>query len=296
MADQYGLFWNSNNNDRLYSADSFSELFQKFFTTGVFQNDLQVTATSGMDIQAGTGYACINGKVRFFDTVDTLTVPPASGTYPRIDTVVIERNDTNREITIKLVTGEYSGTEPTATAPVRSGAIYQIVLAEIYVGVGVTEITAGDITDKRPDSSVCGWVISTVQELDISQILAQNDAQFQAWFESMKDQLSTDAAGHLQNEIDTLNANVTALYPTETDITLSAAGWSNDTYTINDVSIDPDKTIFLTYPATLTDAQFEAYVSAQIRPYGAVTSGSMTLKAVGGAPAIDLPLVLIVRE
>ena len=292
MANQYGLFWNSDNSDRLYDADSFSEWLQKFFTTGVFNGDLQVLSTGGMNVTVQTGYANINGKVRFFDTADILTVSPASGTYPRIDTVVIERNDTNRDITIKYVAGEYSGTTPTATAPVRTANIYQIVLAQIYVDVGVTELTQAAITDTRSDIDLCGWVVGTVDEVDVSQMTAQAQADFNAWYQRMKDQLSEDAAGHLQNEIDEINAQIVT---TEIQITLAASSWSSDLYTLTNSHISADAEITLTYPPTLTDAQYEAYQGAGIRPYGAVSAGSMVLKAVNGAPSIDLPLIMIVK-
>jgi hypothetical protein len=111
------------------------------------------------------------------------------------------------------VTGTYSGRNPTPTAPARSGAIYELVLAEIYVGAGATEILQKDITDKRADKTVCGIVTGTVEEVDFSQFASQfnsyynefksgKQADFGAWFQEMKDQLSTDAAGHLQLEID----------------------------------------------------------------------------------------------
>lgn len=82
---------------------------------------------------------------------------------------------------------------------------------------------------------------------------------------------------------------------TEIEITLESANWSSNLYTITDSHISPDAEITLTYPPTLTDAQFSAYQDACIRPYGSVSSGSMQLKAVGGSPSIDLPLILIVK-
>lgn len=82
----------------------------------------------------------------------------------------------------------------------------------------------------------------------------------------------------------------------EIAVTLEAASWSNDLYTVTDSHISTDAEITLAYPPTLTDAQYEAYQDANIRPYGAVTSGSMTLKAVGGAPSEDLPMTLIVKR
>lgn len=290
MANQYGLFWNSQNNDRLYDADSFSELFQKFFTNGVFNGDLEVLSTGGMDVTVQTGYTCINGKVRFFDTADQITVSPASGSYPRIDSIVIERNDTDRIISIKYVVGDYSGNTPTATEPVRSGGIYQIVLAHIYVGVGVVELTQANITDTRADTSLCGWVVGTVDEVDVSQMTAQVQADFLAWYDSMKDQLSQDAAGHLQLEIDDINDS---LDWQTLDVTLASASWSSDQYTVTNTALALSKVKFLSVPTSITDAQREAISSANIVPI-AEAEGSITLKAIEGSPSIDVPIQIII--
>lgn len=307
MANAYGLFWNSISSDRVYDADSFAEWLNKFFTTGVFNGELQVLSSGGMVVEVQTGYANINGKVRFFDTPDSITLDPAGGTYPRIDTIVVERNDTNREITIEYVKGTYSGNTPTPTAPVRSAGVYQIVLAQIYVGAGVTEVTQANITDTRANNNLCGWVVGTVDRVDVEQMTAQVQDEIETWFDGMKNQLSEDAAIHLQEQIGDLTQLTTTDQTdlvsainevnsiTETTITLAAASWVSDIYTISDASIDPAKEIVLTYDTTLTDAEFEAYQDANIRPWGAVSVGSMQLKAVGGAPSIDLDMILIVR-
>lgn len=294
MANQYGLFWNSVSSDRLYDADSFSEWLKKFFTTGVFNGDLQVLAASGMDVTVQTGYANIEGKVRFFDTATTFTLAPASGTYPRIDTIVVERNDTDREITVKYVQGTYSGNTPTPTAPVRAAGVYQIVLAQIYVAVGATEIVQGNITDTRADNTLCGWVVGTVDRVDVEQMTDQVQDEMETWFEGMKDQLSEDAAINLQNQINTINSEIAI---TEVPVTLLASGWDtdDDTYDITDTAIDPDKEIILTYDPAMLDNPYEALQDAGIRPYGAITSGAMTVKAVGGAPDVDLDIILLIR-
>lgn len=290
MANQFGLFWNSENHDRLYDADSFEEWLKKFFTTGVFNGDLMVESAGSMVVTVGTGYANVNGKVRFFDTVDNVTLNPANGTYPRIDTIVVERNDTDREITLKYVQGDYSGATPTATAPVRTANIYQIVLAQIYVGVGVTEITQANITDTRADTSLCGWVVGTVDEVDVSQMTAQVQADFMAWYESMKDQLSEDAAGHLQLEIDDINDS---LDWQTLDVTLASASWSSNQYTVSNSALSLNKVKFLSVPMSITDAQREAISSANIVPI-AEAEGSITLKAIDDAPSIDVPIQIII--
>ena len=290
MADQYGLVWNSENHDRLYNADSFDEWLRKFFTTGVFNGEMQVEPAGSMVVTVNTGYANLNGKVRFFDTATNFTLNPAGGTYPRIDTIVVERNDTDREITLKYVQGNYSGDTPRATAPVRTANIYQIVLAQIYVGVGATEITQANITDTRANSALCGWVVGTVDEVDVSQMTAQVQADFMAWYESMKDQLSEDAAGHLQLEIDDINDS---LDWQTLDVTLASASWSSNQYTVTNTALALNKVKFLSVPTSITDVQREAISSANIVPI-AEAEGSITLKALESAPIIDVPIQIII--
>ena len=215
MANEHGLFWNSQNGDRVYDANDFSEWLKKFYTTGVFNGDLAVTASGGMTVSVSSGYVNIEGKVKLFSTPTTLTIATAGGTYERIDTVVAECNYSDREITVKVVTGAYSAS-PKATAPVRTAAAYQLVLAEIDVPAGATEITQKNITDMRTDSSVCGLVTGTVSQIDFSTA----KAQFDSWFEDVKGTLDSDAAGNLKNQIDaanekidTLNNGLAQLYP-----------------------------------------------------------------------------------
>lgn len=227
----FGLFWNSENGDRTYDANSFEQWLKKFFTSGVFNGDLQVTALGGMTLQIGAGYANAEGKVMFWNENFNITLEAANSTLPRIDTIVITRDNVNRQIRCEKVTGAYSANVPQPTAPVRNDEIYQLVIAQIYVNAGVTSIIQANITDTRSNPNLCGWVTGTVEEVDFSQFAAQfqsyfenfedtNQADFEEWFEHMKDQLDTDAAGHLQGEIDTINNNIEAI---EGDIDLVEA-------------------------------------------------------------------------
>lgn len=326
MADQYGLFWNSVNSDRLYDADSFSEWLRKFFTTGVFAGELQVTSAGGMDVSVSSGYANINGKVRFFDSATKLTLATAGATYPRIDTIVVERNDTDRQITIKAITGTYSN-NPTAPAPVRANNVYQIVLAQIYVAAGATAITQANITDTQSNNSICGIVTGTVKEMDYSQFAAQfnsyydsfkqsNKADFDTWFAGMKDQLTTDAAGKLQTEIDAINEAVSAnasgiaankeaiasntakLATTTKNITLSASSWisygGNIWYTVNDSLITATSNQEIIPATTITADQLKALQKANLVCDKQV-AGRFDLRVFGTKPTIDIPITVIFR-
>lgn len=201
------LFYNSQNGDRVYDADSFEHLLKKFFTSGVFTGACQVTAAgTGMTCSVGAGYANCDGKIRIFDSATALSFDTAHATYDRIDTVVVERNDTDREITLKVVKGIQSAT-PVATAPVRSGGVFQLVLAEVYIAAGETAVSQAIITDKRPDTTVCGYVVTAVQTPDFGELYDQFTEAFMLWFDAIRGQLDEDAAGHLQNEIDDIAAN-----------------------------------------------------------------------------------------
>lgn len=223
-AKEYGYFFNSNNNDRTYNAESFETWLKPFFVSGVFAGCLQVKAqtTPDMTVEVLSGYANLDGKPAYWPDDNTLTLEAASGVYDRIDTIVLRRDNTNRRISIEVVKGTASA-NPQPTAPARTSDLFELVLAEILVGTGVTEITQSVITDKRPDTDVCGYVVATVETPDFSELYAQFTAQaeeymdtesdlFADWFALIRGQLDEDAAGHLQNELDDLADSVAPAY------------------------------------------------------------------------------------
>lgn len=174
--DDKGLFWNSEGSDRLYDANSLGKWLSRFFTTGVLPGDFEVTPGTGMTVNMAPGYVNIDnpdsanpgGKVRLFESTTNLALEMASSINPRIDTVVLERNDTDREITVKVVRGTPAEI-PVPVEPVRTSSVYQLILAEIYVDVGVTSIDPEKITMKRADAAKCGIVTGTVSN---NQIMA----------------------------------------------------------------------------------------------------------------------------
>lgn len=176
------MFYNSNEGDRVYDADDMTDWLKPFFLTGVFNGQLQVTANNDMTVTIAPGYVNIGGKTRHFVRNTTLDLETASATLDRIDAVVVRRDDTNRDIYLTIVKGGNSGS-PTPPPLVRDGAVYDLRLAEIYVAAGAVRISQAEITDTRMNAAVCGWVASTVTELDFSQITAQFDeffSQYQA--------------------------------------------------------------------------------------------------------------------
>lgn len=176
LGDSKGYFWNSEGEDRIYDASSFGKWLSTFFTTGVKAGDLNVRAQgNNMNVVMSTGYSYIDnplsstggGKSIKFEEEQVFTLALADNTRPRIDTIVIERNDNNREFTAKLVTGT-PALVPTATPPVRTTSIYQLVIAEIYVTASATSISDNNITRKVGDSEVCGLITGTISNNSIT--------------------------------------------------------------------------------------------------------------------------------
>lgn len=241
-------FFNDINDDRIYYAEDFANHLKKYFTNGIFNNELQVIANNDMTITIKAGDANIEGY-RYSNTGDLIkTIDTADGTLKRIDTVVLRLDLTNRLISAQIIKGTFSD-NPTAPALVRSSTIYDLKLADIFVGAGITSITQSAITDTRFLESVCGVVASTVETLDTEAIydqlytkyneyIAQTEASFQVWFNKIKNQLDTDAAGQLTSQIMELVKN-----DLKNDVlTLTLENWKLNTSTnlyeydiINDV-------------------------------------------------------------
>lgn len=282
--DEYGLFWNSQNGDREYNGDSLEIWLKKFFFSGVFNGDLAVTATTGMGISVGSGYANLQGKVKFFGAPTTFILAAADPDNDRIDIVVVERDDGNRNITLKVVQGTPSAT-PTPVAPVRSNGVYQLVLAQILVGSAVSSISQLDITDTRSNSALCGWVASTVSEIDFDSMMAQ----YTAWFDEFTSHFDTDVALELQQEIDEINSAMGTFVQTRT---LSASGWSNGVYNLASVYPNNEYDIQVT-PCTLTtSAQLKAWSLA--RPIGSASANTIT--ALGTVPTIDITVMVVATK
>ena len=154
------------NYDRTYSSADYCDNLATVIKNGVrysSDNDLVVTPGNAMAITVGIGRAWINGHYLFNDTAYTsLTIATApTGGQSRIDRVVA-RLDTSlatRAISLEIIQGT-AAQNPIAPALVRTGAIYDICLAEITVPAGATAITADMIKDTRSDGTICGWASS----------------------------------------------------------------------------------------------------------------------------------------
>ena len=163
MTLNYGLFDVSDpqNPDRVYSAALLSRILSKHIRDGIVHGDggeLAVSASDppAMSVQVGTGTAMIRGRFCENDAALTLSVPAAHATYPRIDRVVVRLNASpGRTIDIVVKPGT-AAPEPAAPALTRTAEIWELSLAQIWVGAGASSILSATIADERGSASLCG--------------------------------------------------------------------------------------------------------------------------------------------
>lgn len=188
--------------DRVYDASDFAKLFSLFMTNGVFVNpadQLKVVAKSGLTVTVKAGRAFIDGYWYELTEDTTITMSSNTSAYP-INSVVTCKLDKGKR-TIKIDKRD----AVVSTNPVNTDTVHELVLAVIAIGVGVSTITNANITDTRANNNYCGFVTGAVKQIETTDLFNQFEDAFGAWFKKMKDQLSKDAAGNLQNQIDSMS-------------------------------------------------------------------------------------------
>ena len=147
-------------------------------TSGVFSSaaDFPVTAAGGLKVTVGAGRGWVHPS-RFTGysitkrEADTLTMPLADPSLPRIDRIVMRYDAGARAASLQVLQGTASRT-PTAPAISRTELIYDLCLAEITRPAGSTSITTGQITDTRLDEALCGLVRDGVTGIPTDELLA----------------------------------------------------------------------------------------------------------------------------
>ena len=223
--------------DRGYTDDFLAEWVASFIENGVYNTELGVIAAGDMNITVQPGRAWINGRIYILTEALTIPVEVSDGKLNRYTSIVLRADANARKITVQAVDGTYSA-QPTAPNITRNSEIYELKLADIYVAAGAISISQAEITDTRLDNEVCGLVYCPVEHIDTESLynqiqtdltnfrnisqkefdawfsafissangnISEYENSFLVWFEHMKDQLSEDAAGNLQTQVDNLN-------------------------------------------------------------------------------------------
>ena len=114
-------------------------------------NELEVYAdSSGMQVKVKTGQALVRGHYYQSTAEEVLTIATAPVSNPRIDNIVLELDPSANHINLVVVAGTPASSPVAPSVTQTDGGIYQIKLAQVLVGTGVTTIAADKVTDTRP--------------------------------------------------------------------------------------------------------------------------------------------------
>ncbi len=212
--------------DRAEEASFFAKYFSQLISNGVFPNpstNMQVLATTGMNIKVDLGVCYINGYMGWVDVVEIFEIEE-SDLQARIDRIVARLDFTDKSIKLAIKKGTAQG-NPVAPELQRDYDIYEIGLADIRVNANAIEITQANITDLRLNTELCGIVANQLQHVDTTTIFNQYldwlkrvmqegeekltkaeeefEKNFNTWFQTVQNVLSGDVAGNLFNLINT---------------------------------------------------------------------------------------------
>lgn len=232
----YSGFYNSVVGDpRTYHNTDFSRLMSLLINDGVFQNfgkQFIVKPGRGMQVivQPGKGWFNERWLLNDSDLPITIEAAPIVANYKRIDTIAIKIDDSLdvRDGKILCIQGTPSEV-PSPPRLVDSEDVHYHKLADILVGANVTSIIAANITN-YVGTTTTPFITGILKTIDMTTLINQwhdqferwNSAEQQAflnwatneqnafidWFNRMKDQLTEDAAGRLQTEVDDVRGQI----------------------------------------------------------------------------------------
>lgn len=230
-------FFDSVNQDRLYSAEDMNQPYKRLVSNGVFatpagdpSNDFRVVAASGLTVTVKAGQGIFGDKWFSMASDLAVNVPANSGFETRLDSI-IARVDTRQSVragSIVYRTG-VAGSQPQPPALDTTTDVHEYRLANVLVAAGASEITQANITDTRMLSE-CGFITSLVNTVDTSVLAEQwiaafqeyydeNTGAFAAWVNQQK-QAWSDLMDQVQSDLSAVNSLMRLQYVgrTNTDI------------------------------------------------------------------------------
>ncbi len=171
--------------DRSYNDQDWADVYQTFFSYGVFMSNssalniadgkLQVTAGDGMTVKVATGVCHIRGRIGVEVNQRTLALTEAY-TTDRIDTIVLRwsKELDKRNLDLYVLTGVASES-PVRPGLTRSETVYELGIADIFVPRNTTATSNERITDTRLDNARCG-VVTPFDTIDTTTFYSQIQA------------------------------------------------------------------------------------------------------------------------
>ena len=218
-------FFDAVNYDRLYNSAEFVRYFANFIGNGIFADPadgMQAYSKGGMVVGIKPGKCFVNGRAGYADGEDSVTLDYGEEGTHRYDAIVVRLDLTApvRDIHIDVIRGDDADTLAAAVkpTPVREGLVYDLVLAYVAVGDGVSVITDAVIIDTRSDKSICGIVTGLVNNIDTTALFKQYEAQWELLKAGCaQDSAAVIAAWNKLMAVKTING----LVPTEGEVRLT---------------------------------------------------------------------------
>lgn len=174
--------------DRAETSDLFALLLASLISDGVLAwpaDCFQVVGNGrGMEVEIQPGFGMVKGHFAYSDEKIPLEIGPAPQKYSRIDRIVLRCNYLMRMVEIVVKMGEEAA-NPVPPGLIRpsAGDYFELCLADIRLNARQKNITQSSIMDRRPDSSVCGYITQMIDHLDTSIFFAQFEAFYKEFVE-----------------------------------------------------------------------------------------------------------------
>lgn len=277
--------------DRAANAETLAMYLKTFFTDGVVMHSstaLQVDAKEGLTVQIRPGRAFLDGRVLDSTAVEELTLDESSYLLNRIDRIIFRLDYGNRLMKFMVLKGE-EGSEPMAPELQRDADIYDMCLAEVYVGAATTTLSQSNITDTRANSEVCGIAAAAITQLDTATLYRQFTAQFTEAFDELN-AWSDEQKATIESMIADLQAQGFENAAVYTETTMAAASWNAAAKTYSFEALYPSGTydIWVQPVKPCTAEQLEAWGGAMLL----ADAGTNVLTALGDVPAVDIPVII----
>ena len=205
-------FFNSQNHDRLYTAEQMSAIFDGIILDGILQGvgdafKVSPYSDAADTVIVGTGRAWFDHTWTLNDTQFSITLDPPGTLLKRIDAIVIDVNRENnvRSNSILYVKGIPSDS-PQKPELVKTELHNQYPL--VYIDRNPTTeslpVSASDITNMI-GSDECPLVTGLLESLDLDMFVQQMESKFNIWFDGLENVLEGDVVLNLQNQINHIN-------------------------------------------------------------------------------------------
>lgn len=244
--------------DVRYLVKEFTDYFSLFVGNGVFAspvNQCKVIPGTGLSVIVSAGWAFINGCYYHNDAPKEIPLLSNQTNVNRVDSIRLRYSEADKKISAVSFTGN--------TEIVRSEGTYDLKLADVIVPSFAVTVSAANISDARPNESVCGFVKGLVEVVDTEDLFSQYNAMFTEWFNATKGQLQGDLAIQIQLELqqvlNTVQASQTTIQEFSDSyyvISQQTLTFTNKVCVINDTKVTANSLVDVYFTAdTIVEAE-----------------------------------------